>query len=336
VRLGIVGSGMIVQDLLPILELIQEIEISAIFGRQSKVEKLEKLQKEYHIDKIYTDYQEMLSDLRINTIYIALPNHLHFLYAKLALEAGKHVICEKPFTSNLEELKILMSIAKENNLFLMEAITNQYRKNYLKIKELLPALGEIKIVELNYSQYSSRYDLFKEGHILPAFDSEMSGGALMDINSYNIHFTVGIFGQPKDIHYFPNLSNGIDTSGVLIMEYEDFKAVCIGSKDSMATSFANIQGENGTISVNGPSSIVESFTFRKSKSKFKNNIADDENVNYNTHPHRMYDEFKTFELLIREMNTAEMLKNLEHSLKVMEVMTIARKKANIIFSADLR
>ena len=137
-RLGIVGSGMIVQDLMPILDFIKEIEITAIFGRQSKMEKLEKLQNDYHIKKIYTDYQEMLSDSKIDTIYIALPNHLHYFYVKLALEAGKHVICEKPFTSNLEELKALMTIAHKNHLFLMEAITNQYRKNYLKIKELLP------------------------------------------------------------------------------------------------------------------------------------------------------------------------------------------------------
>ena len=212
----------------------------------------------------------------------------------------------------------------------MEAITNQYRNNFLQIKELLPKLGEIKIVEANYSQYSSRYDAFKEGKILPAFSPEMSGGALMDINSYNIHFIVGLFGKPKNVHYYPNLSKGIDTSGILILDYDRFKAVSIGSKDSSCSSSATIQGENGTIKVNGPVSSVDSFTYRGTR----NRNANVENIDCNTHTHRMYNEFIAFERIIREKNKDEMLQKLEHSLQVMEVMTIARKNAGIRFAAD--
>ena len=84
-------------------------------------------------------------------------------------------------------------------MFLWEAIINQYVPNFYKIKELLPKLGKIKIVECNFSQYSSRYNAFKEGNILPAFDYTKSGGALMDLNIYNIHFVVGLFGKPMNI-----------------------------------------------------------------------------------------------------------------------------------------
>lgn len=83
--------------------------------------------------------------------------------------AGKHVICEKPFTLTLAEFEDLAKL-QSKNCILLEAITNQYLGNFASIKANLAKLGDIKIVECNYSQYSSRYDAFKRGEIAPAFD----------------------------------------------------------------------------------------------------------------------------------------------------------------------
>lgn len=118
-----------------------------------------------------SDYDSILSNPEIDTVYVALPNHLHYHYAKQALEAGKHVICEKPFTLRERELMSCRQWLKKN-LFLLEAITNQYLPNFQVIKDQLANLGDIKIVSCNYSQYSSRYDTFKRGDILPAFDPQ--------------------------------------------------------------------------------------------------------------------------------------------------------------------
>lgn len=73
-------------------------------------------------------------------------------------------------------------------------------------------MGDVKIVQLNYSQYSSRYEAFKQGQIAPVFDPKKAGGALMDLNVYNIHFVAGLFGEPKAVHYYPNMKKGVDTS----------------------------------------------------------------------------------------------------------------------------
>ncbi len=186
-KLGIVGSGMIVGDLLSFIHDIKDIQLIHISGTRRSEEKLKQLKEEHDFLRYSTDYQNLLDDQEVDTIYVALPNHLHYEYAKRALLANKHVILEKPLTSTYEEAKELQELAILKKLFLWEAITNQYLPNYLKIKELLPELGNIKIVECNYSQYSSRYDAFKEGNILPAFDYKKSGGALMDLNIYNIH-----------------------------------------------------------------------------------------------------------------------------------------------------
>ncbi len=97
------------------------------------------------------------------------------------------------------ELDELIKIAKQQNCLLFEAITNQYLPTYQDIKEKLNEIGKIGIISSNYSQYSSRYDAFKRGEILPVFDVNQSGGALMDLNIYNIHFVVGLFGKPKNV-----------------------------------------------------------------------------------------------------------------------------------------
>lgn len=169
-KLGIVGSGMIVEDLLSFINNIPNIQLIHISGTKRSEEKVKNLCKKHHFKRCSTSYDQLLNDEEVDTIYVALPNHLHYEYTRQALQANKNVILEKPFTSTIEEAQELEKLAIENHLFLWEAITNQYLPNFYKVKELLPKLGRIKIVECNFSQYSSRYNAFKEGNILPALD----------------------------------------------------------------------------------------------------------------------------------------------------------------------
>lgn len=325
-KLAIIGAGMIVKEFLTITANLKDIKLAAIFGRKSAVEKMNEFKNQYKIEKIYYDYNELLSS-DVDTVYIALPNNLHFEFAKKALEANKNVIIEKPMTTNYKEALILSDLARQKQLFIFEAITNQYFPNYRKIKELLPKLGNIKIVQCNYSQYSSRYDKFKEGTILPAFDPNFSGGALMDLNIYNIHYIAGLFGKPKNIEYYPNIERGIDTSGILILDYERFKCICIGAKDCKAPIANNIQGDNGCIFQDTPTNVCERFELLM-------NDGTNTTINENNHGHRMVNEFIEFSDMIENNNLGKCYQMLEHSLIVSEVQTIARNKSGIIFPAD--
>lgn len=326
-KLGIVGSGMIVRDLLSFIEEVEGIELIHISGTKRSEEILKEMCSSHHMQRYSLQYEELLNDQEVDTIYIALPNHLHYSYAKLALEAKKNVIVEKPMTSHVEEAHVLKKLALKNHLFLWEAITNQYLPNYAKIKSLLPDLGNIKIVECNYSQYSSRYNAFLQGDILPAFDYTKSGGALMDLNIYNIHFVVGLFGKPKDVQYYPNIERGIDTSGILILDYETMKCVCIGAKDCKAPLSNTIQGDKGCIQIPTPVSYIGSFQLLM-------NDGTTCRVDVNKNVHRMYEEFKAFETMYQQQDYLSCYEMLEHSLIVMEVQTIARRKAGVIFPAD--
>lgn len=320
-KLGIIGAGMIVKDFLTMTPLLPEIELKAITGTPHGMDNMEKLQMQYGIDRVYTDIDECLANEEIDTIYVAVPNHLHFAFAKKALEAGKNVICEKPFTLNLAGLKELAELAQTKQLILLEAITNQYMMNYQKIKEAVPTLGEIKVIECNYSQYSSRYDAFKAGEVLPAFNPKFGGGALMDINIYNIHFVVGLLGAPSSVKYLANIEKDIDTSGILILNYPDTKVVCIGAKDSTATIRSTIQGTKGSVIVNGATNVLDNFDIESK--------AGIENFDFKQNSHRMYEEFKAFQRIIAEKDLKEAALRLQHSEEVLRVVEQALADAHI-------
>ena len=317
-NLGIVGAGMIVKDFLSFTHELPEIKLEAIVARN--IENLKNLQNIYNIKQIYTDIDECLSSPSIDTIYVAVPNNLHYSVAKKALEAGKNVICEKPFTLNYHETVELFELAESKNLILIEAITNQYLPNYLEIKENLSQIGNIRLVECNFSQLSSRYEAFKKGIIAPVFDKNQGGGVLGDLNIYNIHFVVGLFGSPKNSEYYPNIVREVDTSGILILEYDEFKVVCIAAKDTYNNSYANIQGDKGLIKVIGTLNEVPNYIIKNNEVEMK--------VNKNIHKHRMYSEFKKFIDVIDNKDFDFMQKQKEHSLAVMEIFDKSRKQIN--------
>ena len=314
-KLGIIGSGMIVKDFLSFAHELPEIKLEDITARN--IENLKELQSKYNIKNIYTDIDLCLENKEVDTIYVAVPNNLHYSVAKKALEAGKNVICEKPFTLKYNEAVELFEIAEAKGLILIEAITNQYQKNYLDIKDNLNKIGEIRLVECNFSQLSSRYEAFKNGVIAPVFDKSKGGGVLGDLNIYNIHFVVGLFGKPNKVHYSSNIVNDVDTSGILLLEYDIFKVVCMAAKDTFNNSYVNIQGDQGIIKVIGPTNEVPNYSIQT-----KDNFI---NENNNIHSHRMFAEFKKFVEVIDNKDFEFMNDQKEHTLNVMNIYEDAKK-----------
>ena len=159
-------------------------------------------------------------------------------------------------------------------MHLLEAITTIDHPNYRMAKIISEKIGDIKTVSCTFCQYSSRYDAFMNGQTPPVFDPAYCGGALMDLNIYNIYFVVGLFGDPKAVHYYPNRhANGIDTSGILILEYPDFVCQCTAAKDCSAHNSAQIIGTEGSILIEpGSSNCQKLVATRKGKEPY---ICDD-------------------------------------------------------------
>jgi len=223
----------------------------------------------------------------------------------------------------------LVQLAKEKNLFLWEAVSLLHMPNFHKLQELLPKLGPIRMVQANYSQYSSRYDKYLEGTVLPAFDPQLSGGALYDINIYNLNLIIGLFGAPNSLIYQAHKGfNGIDTSGVVLMSYPEFQALAIGAKDSGSPSTCLIQGEKGWLRVETAPNQLEKITCQ---------IRGEDNLQefaLNQYPHRLSHEFAAFAAMLANKDFAARDLYLHISLQVAEVAEKARKQAGISFPAD--
>ena len=330
-KLGIIGTGKIIIDALYAMEPLKEISCNAIFARPRSKDKGEELAKQYSIPEVYTDYDELLDNADIDTVYIGLINSVHYEYAKRALEKKKNVILEKPFAGTYEEAKELIDLARQNDLFVFEAITVLHNDVIEKMKENLPKLGKIRMMLANYSQYSSRYDNYLAGQVDHAFDPDFLGGALRDINVYNIHYAVELFGLPEKTHYYPNIGfNGIDISGTMVMEYDGFSAVCTGAKDSDSPGFVSIQGEKGYMRIDGKPNVAPNLTIvitddnsasgeRDAAGAVVRAVSTEEFIPEKVH-HRMTREFKDFARIIDNKDRIMADRYVSETLGVMKVV----------------
>jgi predicted dehydrogenase len=217
----------------------------------------------------------------------------------------------------------MIALAKEKHLLLFETITLAHHPNYAKVKELLPQLGPLKTVIANFCQYSSRYPALLAGQVSPVLDPAYCGGALMDINLYNIHFVAGLFGKPEDLHYFPNVyENGVDTSGSLVLRYPGFTCLCVGAKDSAAENSVQIVGQNGYIKVTPSSSNCASLEVC---------IRGQEPQRFDYPENPWYYEVQSLSSLMGAQDYDACYTSLDTTQIVVEILEKARKSGNLTF-----
>lgn len=326
IRLGTIGTGVIVEQFLDQVKRVEGIRLTAVYSRSP--EKGAALAEKYGAGWVYTDLDTFLTGKEINCVYIASPNMLHYPQTKQALLAGKHVLCEKPFCTGAAQAAELFALAEEKGLMLLEAVPTAFLPNLRAIRANLPKIGRLRLVQGNYSQYSSRYDALRQGKRLPnVFNPAFGGGCLMDLNYYNVYLTVALFGKPLQVQYFPNLhSGGVDTSGILLMQYPDFVSQASGAKDTWYDSVFSIQGEDGFIQIPGGSNGL-----RQVRVVTKTTV---ETLDLQADPERLFYEAKRLtEILLREDHRE--IRRLRHiTLAVMEVLEAGRKSGGIRFPGE--
>lgn len=324
-NLGIVGTGMIAQLVAPHLAE-WGCTPHAVAGTPETLDETRRLAEKIGAECVFANYDKLLACESVDVVYLAVPNSLHYSFARQALAAGRHVIVEKPFCSNARETEELCNLARAHNLMLFEAISTIHLPNFARIRELLPRLGDIKVVSVNYSQYSRRYDKFRAGEVLPAFDPAKSGGAIMDLGLYNMHYLVGLFGAPQGVSYLANVERGIDTSGVATLNYGSFKAVSIAAKDCAAPARYVIQGTSGYLVQETPANRCGAVALH---------LNDGTEEMFDESPELQWEsEFRAFARMIEVGDTEGCYRLLDHSLTVSRVLTEARLSAGVVFPAD--
>lgn len=247
IRWGVLGTAKIaVEKVIPAMQAGTHTTVEAISSRSSV--KAEKTAKKLNITTSYGSYDELLDDPEIDAVYIPLPNHLHVPWTIKALEAGKHVLCEKPIALDADEAEELLEISKKYpELKVMEAFMYRFHPQWTKVKELIQMkeIGEVQAVEAFFSYYNTDPNNIRN-------KPNMGGGALMDIGCYGINVSRFIFDEEPDEVYGrmkkdPEFKVDFLTSAIL--EFGDKLATFSCSTQAEPHQQVNIHGSEGRISI---------------------------------------------------------------------------------------
>lgn len=324
-KLATVGTSAITDRFIQGLKTEGSFSLNAVYSRSLEQGKL--LADKYGADKVITDWQALLSDPEIEVVYVASPNDLHFPQSAELLNAGKHVICEKPFVSNLRQFEALMALVEKTQRFCFDATTLMHLPNLQVLRDHLELIGPIKILNSSFIQYSSRYDLLLKGQMTNIFDLNHSGGALMDLGIYPLTLTMALLGKPESVHYHCNkYQNGIDLSGVLTLTYPNTVASLVFAKDSVGQSGTVIAGEKGALIIpEQPSRLVQVT---------KVSGLTSENLGLSQDGNPMVHEIRDFAEAITTQDWEHYRGWMDVTRLSLWVMDEARRQNGIIFPAD--
>ena len=255
-RWGLMAPGGIAHTIARDFKLAG-IEFQAVGSRSS--ERAAAFAAEHGIAKSYGSYQELAADAEIDVIYIASPHSEHFAHGKLALEGGKHILVEKPFTINAAQARELAALAESLGLFAMEAMWTRFLPHMVRIRELLAAgaIGEVIAVEASHNQ-----SLPAERH--PRLhDLSLGGGATLDLGVYPVAFAVDVLGAPDRVVAVGSLSSaGVDQSVSASLGYQSGAVASLHTTLlSKAATTASISGTAGSIRIE--SNFYEAAEFKR-------------------------------------------------------------------------
>ena len=250
VKWGIISTAAIgTEHVIPALINSAYCDVQAIASR--KLVAAEKVAEHFSIPKAYGSYEALLEDDEIEAVYIPLPNHLHVPWSIKALEAGKHVLVEKPIGLSSEEaLMLLNESLKYPELKVMEAFMYRHHPQWVKVKELVESgkIGELKTIQSSFSFFEDDPDSIVN-------KKEYGGGGLMDIGCYPISLSRFLFNEePKKvqakIEYHPEFKT--DTLATVILEFERGTSSFFSSTLIPDNQQVEIFGSNGRIEIEVP------------------------------------------------------------------------------------
>ncbi|GAJ39349.1 putative oxidoreductase, partial [Parageobacillus caldoxylosilyticus NBRC 107762] len=325
IRFATIGTNWITEAFIEAAREVEDFALAAVYSRTE--EKAREFAQKTGAARTFTDLEELAKSNEIDAVYIASPNSLHAEQAVFLMNHGKHVLCEKPLASNEKEVKAMIGAARRNGVVLMEAMKTTLLPNFQAIRQHLHKLGKIRRYFASYCQYSSRYDAYKQGTVLNAFNPAFSNGALMDIGVYCIYPMVVLFGKPNRLQASSlKLESGVDGEGTIIFTYEDMDAVVMYSKITNSYLPAEIQGEDGSM-------LIDAIhTPTKVEIRYRDGRVEDITVPQEKPP--MYYEAKEFIELIQNGKRESEVNSHEHSLLTIALMEEARKQTGIVFPAD--
>ncbi|MBA2175029.1 Gfo/Idh/MocA family oxidoreductase [Halobacillus locisalis] len=325
IRFGVIGTNSITEKFIQAGKQHDAFQLIGVYSRTEK--RAREFASEHGADLTFTSIEEMAKSDRIDAVYIASPNSFHAEQANVCMTHGKHVLCEKPMASNQQEVDSMIETAQTHGVTLMEAVKSTFIPGFALIQEHLHKIGPVRRYVGNFCKYSSRYDAYKEGTILNAFNPAFSNGSLMDLGLYGLYPMVVLFGRPEKVQaQAVMLDSGVDGEGSLLATYDDMEAVVMHSKIVHSYAPSEIQGERGAMiipDISEPTSLTLRY-----------NDGHEETIDCTEDYDPMYYETKEFIDLIQKEQKQSTINSHQNSRIVAEIMEEARRQIGLIYPAD--
>ncbi|MBN1310388.1 MAG: Gfo/Idh/MocA family oxidoreductase [Anaerolineae bacterium] len=245
IRWGIMSTGYIATEFAKALAILPDAEMAAVGSRSQA--SADAFGMRFDIPHRHAGYEALAEDPDVDVVYIGTPHNLHRENALLCLDAGKAVLCEKPFTINAAEAQEIIEVARRKQLFLMEAMWTRFIPAIRKIRGMLAdgVIGEPRMV---MAEFGFRPPFEPDGRL---FDPQLGGGALLDLGIYPITLAWLIFGPPQEIVSRASIgATGVDEQNAVVLSYGQGQlAVLASSLQAETPQEAHIIGTQGRIRI---------------------------------------------------------------------------------------
>ena len=316
VRWGIIGTGGIARAFAKDLALAEGHSVVAVGSRTPEV--AANFAKEFGVEA-FGSYEELVK-ADLDAIYVATPHPMHSPNTILALNAGKPVLCEKPFAVNASQSAAMIATARSNNLLLVEAMWSRFLPHYARIRTLIAddAIGEIRLIEADHGQPLPA-DPYYRLHA-----PELAGGALLDLGIYPISFTYMLLGKPQSIEVAATkTSSGVDAQTSMIFGYNSgAHALLTTTLEVRTPCTARVVGTKGVIEIDSPFYNPTSMRLIRSG-------CEPEMFPKNYSGHGLREQAIEFERLLKSGAKESDLMPLNESQSIMETMDYIRERIDL-------
>ena len=255
-RWGILGTGYIAQKFAEALAFIPEAELAAVGSRS--LESARVFGARYHAARAYGTYQELVEDAQVDVVYVATVNSVHRQNCLAALQAGKPVLCEKPFTVNSAEAEEVIAFAHRQGLFLMEALWTRFIPAFVVARQMWESgvIGELRVVESEIAFINEKTPP------APLYDPALAGGCLLDMGAYPISLAHIVFGEPDRIASLGSIgASGVDEQTGMLFGYRGGQlGLGYSSFQVESPKEATVVGTKGYIRIHTPYFCPSAFT----------------------------------------------------------------------------
>lgn len=214
-KVGIMGPGGIAEKMAYTLNHMEDAQCYAVASRS--LERAKAFAEKFGVEKAYGSYEELAKDPDVELIYIATPHSHHYGCAKICLEHGKPILCEKAFMANAKQAKEILELSKEKGVFVTEAIWTRYMPS---AKMMMDAIAAGKIGEVNFVTANLGYDL---RHVQRLIDPALAGGALLDVGIYPLTFIAMVLGDEVEsiTSSCVKTDTGVDAQNAIVLKYKN-------------------------------------------------------------------------------------------------------------------